>query len=261
MRFFYLCLLLLISTEVFAQQEEASAGFVHLSQVQKPPFSTDCNVNAPICTTLLIQDYVAENLPFSGPLTNGTSGKTEVTARVIIDISGKVSWASVKGLPSETGKELEKKLKEMPAFIPGEHEGQKTNVIVDLIVPFYVWERDNYSTKVVHHIDAEEPLVWDRCKRSKDKKSCTIDAVNHWMNRNVNTRNVDKAGFYATTARFIIDKDGEVSRIVIYGGGDELAPEVLRTIKKIPRFEPARVNDEPVAVYFILPITVNISKT
>lgn len=246
---------MLFSLEVFPQQDGASGGFVHLSQVDKAPFSPDCDLDVPLCTAIRIENYIAKNLIMLGPVTRGPAGKTEVHTKVIIDTLGQISWASVKGLPTETNKALSDRLKEIPAFLPGEHKGRKTNVIVDLIIPFYFWETENFSSEAIHHSKADLPPIWHRCRKAKENETCTREAVINWINRNVNANKLNQSGFYELTASFVVGLDGEVSRIVIHGRGDEFATEVLNTLKRLPQFEPAKMGEEPVAASFLLPMS------
>lgn len=256
MKYFFALLAVLYFSETFSQQEGASENFVHLSRVQKPPFSPDCTMDLPICTANLIEDFILENITSLGTVTDGVSEKTELQVKVIINTSGQISWASVKGLPAETSKKLALRLKQMPAFLPGEHDGQKTNVIVDLIMPLLVWEAENFSYEARDPVKANSGAVWLSCRKAEDKKTCTHHAVNNWMNRKISSTKIKKPGFYALTANFAIGAKGAVGRVVVHGGGEELGPEVMKQIKKLPSFEPAKMGEEPVATYYILPITM-----
>lgn len=256
MKYIFFILTMLFSFATFAQQQGEAGGFIHLSKVEKPPFSPDCNLNVPLCTASLLENYIVKNIIHLGSVGNGTSGKTEILAKVVIDTSGQISWASIKGLPAETNQKLVDRLKQMPPFTPGEHEGQKANVIVDLIMSFYIWEAENFSSEAIHFTNTDSPLAWHRCKKADEKIPCTSEAVSNWMNRNINTRKIKQPGFHSLTANFVVGPEGEVNRIVVFGGGDDMGTEVLSTIKKLPKFEPARMGSEAVAAYFTLPITM-----
>lgn len=255
MKYFFLFIVTLFSAEVFSQQEGASGNFIHLSQVQKPPLSPDCDVHVALCTAKTIEKFVTRIITSAGPVTNGISGKTEIQTKVIIDTLGQISWASLKGLPLKTGKKLAERLKEMPAFTPGEHNGQKTNVIVDLITPFYFWDAKDFSSEAIHITKAEIQPVWHRCGKSKED-SCTPKEVQNWINRNIDLKKFKRPGFYALTSTFVVGPDGEVSRISVHGEGDELATEVFNKLQKMPRFEPAKMGEESIATYYIVPITL-----
>lgn len=68
-------------------------------------------------------------------------------------------------------------------------------------------------------------------------------------------------------AKFIIDKDGTVRdvRVVTKSieksskkGMESLMKTVITAIEKMPRWRPGEVNNQPVAVFYTLPITVNL---
>lgn len=55
--------------------------------------------------------------------------------------------------------------------------------------------------------------------------------------------------------RFVVGKDGELSNLVfLQSGGEAFEREVLRVMKKMPKWKPGSQNGENVAVYFNLPI-------
>lgn len=257
MKNIFLVIVLLFSSEIFSQENGAQGGFIHLSTVEKPPLSSDCKVNTALCTANLIESFLVRNITSAGALTTGTSGKTEITTKVIIDTLGQVSWASIKGIPSETGEKLAERLKEMPAFSPGEHQGRKVNVIVDLITPFHFWEAQSFSSEALPLTQTDKQPVWHRC-RKKDDDKCTQLEVQRWMNSKINTNRVKDSGFYAFTTSFALDEKGNVGRIAFYGGEENLAKEVLNQLQKLPQFEPAKKEGKEVATYFIIPLTINI---
>lgn len=68
-------------------------------------------------------------------------------------------------------------------------------------------------------------------------------------------------------AKFIIDKDGTVRdvRVVTKSidkstqkGMEAFMKTVINAVEKMPRWRPGEVNNEPVAVFYTLPITVNL---
>lgn len=56
--------------------------------------------------------------------------------------------------------------------------------------------------------------------------------------------------------RFIVDKDGSVSRVDIEtSGGDAFDREVIRVCRKMPKWKPAIQNGHPVTTSYVLPVT------
>jgi protein TonB len=59
--------------------------------------------------------------------------------------------------------------------------------------------------------------------------------------------------------QFVIEKDGKVRQAEIVRGIDELvANEVVRVVKQLPEFTPAKINGNPVRMSYILPVNVKL---
>ena len=56
--------------------------------------------------------------------------------------------------------------------------------------------------------------------------------------------------------KFVVGKDGEPEGFtVINSGGELFDKEVLRVLRKMPRWKPARQHNQQVAMFFIMPIS------
>ena len=247
---------IILAPEMFSQQGAASGAFVHLSQVEQPPFSADCSYKSTACIAAVVENYVLNKITGIGNLSDENSEKIEVALRLIIDTTGRVSWASVKGLPQASAEELVILLKQMPAFLPGVHQDEKANVIGDFVIPLYISETRETSSGVVAFEDAKQKPVWKKCRRVTEKEICTQTALNEWMNRNVDLNAIKEPGNYTLKAKFVVDVDGKVSRIAVLGGGDAFAAEVIEQLQCLPQLEPGTENGEPVAVSFLLPMSL-----
>ena len=247
--------LFFFTSEALPQQEESTGAFVPLVQVEKPPFTADCKERSAICTATVIEKYLLQHISGVGPLATAETDKIELPVRVIIDTSGKISWTSVKDIPEEAAKLLSARLKQMPPFNPGEHEGKKANVIVDLKMPLYLSPSETATSREIPSEDVEQKPTWKNCRKAEDSYNCTTMAINDWMNRNVRTSAIKEPGNYSLTAAYVVGVDGKVGQIVVYGGGDQFAGEAIKQLKKMPRLEPGEVAGEPVAVSFVLPMT------
>ncbi len=107
-------------------------------------------------------------------------------------------------------------------------------------------------------------------KKASDKEQNTImipkeippsfpGGISEWLNflrRNLQTPDgLSEGQKIAVRVRFWIDTDGSVSRFeIIQSGGSLFDKEVLRVIKKMPRWEPAVQNNLKVAVAYIQPV-------
>jgi protein TonB len=64
--------------------------------------------------------------------------------------------------------------------------------------------------------------------------------------------------------RFVVEKDGTVSNVVVLKqpageGGTLLAKEAVRVVRKLEKFKPATQNGKPVRVYYTLPVTFKLN--
>jgi hypothetical protein len=252
----YFLFLVLFTSEAFSQQEETPGAFVPLLQAEEPPYTKDCPERSTLCTAAVIEKYLLQHITGVGALAAAETDQIEVAVRVIIDTSGKVSWTSVKGIPEKAANRLSARLKEIPPFIPGEHEGKTANIIVDLKMPLYLSHPKTSVSEVILSENAEQKPVWKKCRKAEDIDICSTTSVNEWMNRNVRTSAIKEAGSYSLTAAYVVGVDGKIGQIVVYGGGDQFAGEVIKQLQKMPSFEPGEEAGEPVAVSFLLPMSL-----
>lgn len=64
--------------------------------------------------------------------------------------------------------------------------------------------------------------------------------------------------------RFVVEKDGTVSNVVVLKqpageGGTLLAKEAVRVVRRLEKFKPATQNGKPVRVYYTLPVTFKLN--
>lgn len=55
--------------------------------------------------------------------------------------------------------------------------------------------------------------------------------------------------------RFVVEKDGSIVDAVVVSGKEDFSQEVLRVLRKMPRWKPGMQNGLAVPVYFTLPVT------
>lgn len=61
--------------------------------------------------------------------------------------------------------------------------------------------------------------------------------------------------------KFVVRKDGSVGNAVIARSVDpSLDKEALRVIRSLPKFEPGKMNGQPVNVWYVLPISFKLPK-
>jgi len=60
--------------------------------------------------------------------------------------------------------------------------------------------------------------------------------------------------------RFAVSKDGSVKKVSVVRGVDEdLDKEAIKVVKKLPKFEPGRMGNKPVSVWYTVPIHFKLS--
>ena len=59
--------------------------------------------------------------------------------------------------------------------------------------------------------------------------------------------------------KFVVGKDGKASQFKVIGsGGEKFDTEVVRVLRKMPIWKPARQNNREVAMYFIMPVSFTL---
>ncbi len=83
------------------------------------------------------------------------------------------------------------------------------------------------------------------------------EALKNFMIRNLSQPdNIEEGEKFIVIAKFIVDKQGNISNIeVVKNGREDLDDEVKRVIAKMPQWKPGSQNGNPVAVYFKMPVT------
>lgn len=83
------------------------------------------------------------------------------------------------------------------------------------------------------------------------------EALRRFFMRNLEAPEELEAGAQVKViVRFVVDKDGSTTAfLVAQSGGTVFDTEVLRVLRKMPKWKPGIQNGRPVAVYFNLPVT------
>ena len=84
-----------------------------------------------------------------------------------------------------------------------------------------------------------------------------LQAWTNFLNRHLKApASLEPGERKSVAVRFFVGTDGSISGMeVIQSGGIAFDEEVLRVLKKMPRWKPARQNGEPVAITFTQPVT------
>ncbi len=83
-----------------------------------------------------------------------------------------------------------------------------------------------------------------------------MEALKRFLSKNLRVpEDIDPGANVRVLARFVVDKEGEINGIeLLQRGGEDFDAEVIRVMKKMPRWKPGMQNGNLVAVYFTLPV-------
>jgi protein TonB len=126
-----------------------------------------------------------------------------------------------------------------------------------------------FSFTTASHGQARKELVYTVAERQPEFPGGQA-ALTQYLAQNIKypgslirkNRNADPVD-----AKFIVDKDGTVKDVrVVTKSADKMTQKgmesfmktVITAIEKMPRWRPGEVNNQPVAVFYTLPITVNL---
>jgi protein TonB len=87
-----------------------------------------------------------------------------------------------------------------------------------------------------------------------------LEALRAYLNRNLKYPvEARKAGIEGSVrVRFIVDKDGTISDLVVIQGHPLLVPEALRVVNKMPPWIPGKMEGESSKFNYILPVTFRL---
>jgi len=84
-----------------------------------------------------------------------------------------------------------------------------------------------------------------------------MEAMRKFLNKNIRMPKDDiEPGIkIRVLEKFVVDEEGNISNIqIIQSGGAEFDNEVIRVLKKMPKWKPGKQNGRNVAVYFNIPV-------
>ncbi|WP_138432881.1 M56 family metallopeptidase [Winogradskyella algicola] len=135
----------------------------------------------------------------------------------------------------------------------------KTTFVIDSPL---LTEEDKVEVIEVPFSAVDEVPSYKDCESlmsKEEKKQCFNEFINAHVKKHFNT-NVEKNMELQKKrifARFLIDTDGNVTRIQARAASKVLEEEAKRVLSLLPQFIPGRQKGEVVAVAFSLPITLN----
>lgn len=236
------------------QQAQTDQSFIHIIEVENIPVQPKCNGSDLRCTLDQVRSFFLRNFNRNILSPTGAAGSVNFHLKFIINTEGRVAWASAQGTTAEIQAEAIKVIKQLPSFSPGSHQGEKTNVIVDL--PLNIVYEDfspEGSYFSVPNDELDSRAILRKCRSKENKEDCTSNEVSDHINTRLSVTKIE-AGTHSGVVNFDIDTSGNVQWIIAEGTNEALLKEAIRVVRKLPDFLPGTQNGTAVTSSFSLPI-------
>ncbi len=148
--------------------------------------------------------------------------------------------------------------KQQSSFISG-HLFLKIDRVNTTFIPLY-----DYIPKRIPFSGPEVGVVYPGCQKAKtedEKKHCMATKISEFVAKKFNSRLGSKLGLDGIQRIYVVFKintEGRVVDIRTRAPHPELAKEAERVVKKLPRMQPATVENELIAVNYTLPIVFKV---
>ncbi|WP_375239391.1 energy transducer TonB [Aurantibacter sp.] len=207
-----------------------------------------------------INEFIAKNFDISITQKLGLpDGPTKITCAFTIDKTGKAINIRARASHPLLEKEAIRVLKLIPEFEkPGYFKGKPVEVPYGLPIKFVIKNETNTENS---------PLIYPthkRCTKITNNKlleECTIKKVSNFIQLSVDLELADRLFPQDKTTQFrvlfTIDKKGNIKDITAKAHKKEMAKEVIRVLRRLPKFKkPAMKNGEPVDFDFSYLMTI-----
>ena len=148
-------------------------------------------------------------------------------------------------------------------MIPGRVNDSISSFPFKVPITYRISNEISDSNDVFPLDSAEWAPLFPGCEEmdSDGSKTCFKEKVNNHIKKYLKyPKKAKQIGKEAVVfVEIIIENDGGIYDVTILGG-DIFKKEAERVIKKLPYFEPALINDLPVAVSYTIPIVFNPNK-
>ncbi|GAA0711892.1 hypothetical protein GCM10009430_01800 [Aquimarina litoralis] len=125
---------------------------IPFATIEKVPATQNCkdlatNEEIKKCVSDEIKKYVNKHFDMNIPQNLGLKGVNRIYVRFKIDTSGNVVEVESRGPAIEVEEEANRVISSLPKMIPGEHKGEKVNVLYSLPIVFQIGENtDNQKS-------------------------------------------------------------------------------------------------------------------
>ncbi|REE27677.1 beta-lactamase regulating signal transducer with metallopeptidase domain [Winogradskyella pacifica] len=273
-------------------KEEVEIVEVPFSVVEETPTTIDCqdlesNKDRKNCFNSFVNKHIAKN--FNTSIGDSLSpGRKRVFVQFKIDKDGTVKHIVARGPSPELEIEAKRVIATLPQFIPGKQKGKVVVVPFSVPIVFQIQGKsgkENNKKELVEYLKQEDDQLEEDIERSEvisfnavevapihpdcksvsndaEQRDCLASAVNKLVGKNFDTDLANSLGLSAgkkrISAQFIIDKTGHVTNIIARGPHPKLEEELVRVLKLLPQFTPARHDGKAVDVSYALPVVFQI---
>ena len=213
-----------------------------------------------------MERFLQENVVYP-PEAVKDSVQGEVFVQFLIDSLGYVGEVKVvRSVREDLDAEAVRVVKMLPRFSPARRFGKTVSSKLTLPVTFKLQEDDPAMEPVKGNTSLLVDMAMDDefCFEEPDvlpEFPGGLDGLMNYLSEHIRYPKmaIKNKVQGRVVLRFVVDKTGKVSNVkVMESVDDDLAEEAVRVVKKLPNFTPGLVNDEPVNVWFTLPINFKL---
>lgn len=210
--------------------------------------------------------FLQENVVYP-PKAVKDSVQGKVFVKFVIDSLGYVGEVKVvRSVREDLDSEAVRVVKMMPRFSPARWFGKTVSSKMTLPVTFKLQDDDQAMEPVKGNpsLPIDTAMDDEFCYEEPDVLPAFpggLEGLMNFLSNNIRyPKRAEKNKVQGrVVVRFVVGKTGKVGNFkVLESVDDDLAEEAVRICKKLPDFTPGRVNDEPVNVWYTLPVTFKL---
>ena len=213
-----------------------------------------------------LMKFLQENVVYP-PEAARDSAQGKVVVQFVVEKDGSIGEVKVvRSVHELLDAEAVRVVKMLPKFTPGRQNGQVVLVWYTLPVTFKLQE-DNLATDVVigsPSLQSDTAIDDEECFEEPDVFPTFpggLDGLMSYLSDHIRypKRALKNKAQGRVIVQFVVQKTGKVGQVKVLESVDkDLAEEAVRVVKSLPDFTPGLVNDEPVNVWYTLPVNFKL---
>ena len=248
---------------------------VPFSVIEEVPTTEDCknlltNEEKRGCFSDYISDYVNRNFNTNLAKELSLTGKQHISVLFKIGKDGTIKDVMARAPHPALEAEAKRVIRSLPQMIPGKQKGKTVVVPYSLPILFQL-QGDSYDSEGVKDgtysfTNVEIAPVSKECQQQepeKERRSCTIDIITSYINKNFNiiiAKENGLTGEQRIAVMFKINKEGKITDVMVRAPHPQLEAEAKRVIGSLPQMIPGTDDGKPVDVLLSLPIVFQINE-